>query len=109
MHQGTYDARNFENANFECAGIEHHGGWNRMLLGRRLIGSGPADGVLLCARSSIVGRIHFDDQWHEESIQVIAGSAWRGVQETLILANPGAQFQTKEGSWEVKWDGLKRH
>jgi len=109
MHQGTHDARYFENANFECAGIEHRGGWNRLLLGRRLRRSDPVEGVLLCTRSSAVGRINFDDHWHEESIQVIAGSAWRGVQETLILASPGAHFQTEEGCWEVKWDGLTRN
>jgi hypothetical protein len=105
MHPGVSDADHFASGNFECAGLEHRGGWHRLLLGRRLKFAITAERVLLCIRSGEVGRIHFGERWHGESIQVIAGSALRGVQETLLLANPGATFQTEAGIWEVKWSG----
>ena len=39
---------------------------------------------------------------------MLAGSAFRGVQEILLLATPGAQLQTDAGDWEVLWDGLAK-
>jgi hypothetical protein len=108
MHRATHEARDFEGGSFECDGIEHRGCWRRLLLGRRSRRGSSAENVLLCTHSSVVGRIHFDDQWHDGTIQVVAGSAFRGVQETLILASPRAQFHTEKGRWEVQWNGLTR-
>ncbi len=38
---------------------------------------------------------------------VIAASALRGVQETLVLATPGAELRTASGKWEVTWNGFE--
>ena len=108
MHGRAQEARDFEKACYESPGLEHRGEWNRLLLGRRLRQHMPADKLLACAQSATIGRINFDDQWHGLDVQVVAGSALRGAQETLILASPNAQFQTQTGTWEVTWDGLSR-
>jgi hypothetical protein len=108
MHRAIDAARNFEGGIFECGGLERRGTWNRVLLGRRLKDSHRPKKILLCIRSSMAGRIRFDDPWHDESIEVIAASAFRGAQETLVLASPEAEFQTEEGSWEVTWNGIEK-
>ena len=106
MHRDTDDARRFEASRYECTGLERRGEWNRVLLGRRLDRTVKAEKIIVCARSSVIGRIQFDVSWHGNGIQVLAGSAFRGEQETLLLATPGAQLQTDAGAWEVLWDGL---
>ena len=103
----SHDSLNLIEESFESTGLERWGQWNRVLLGRRRDQSTRADKVLQCARSSVYGRINFDDEWHDRGIQVIAGSAFRGHQEALILADPGAQFETVQGSWEVTWNGIR--
>ena len=108
MHCDTDDARRFEAARYECTGLERRGEWNRLLLGRRLDRTVNAEKIVVCTRSSVIGRIQFDDSWHGNGIQVLAGSAFRGEQETLLLAAPGAQLQTDAGDWEVLWDGLAK-
>lgn len=105
MHGGR---PRFDGARYECIGLEHRGEWNRLLLGRRLNRSVKADKIMACIHSNAIGRIRFDSAWSDNKIQVIAGSALRGQQETLILASPGGQFQTDAGLWEVSWDSLKR-
>jgi len=108
MHRDTHDARRFEAARYECTGLERRGEWNRLLLGRRLDRTVKAEKIIVCTRSSVIGRIQFDASWHGNGIQVLAGSAFRGEQETLLLAAPGAQLQTDAGDWEVLWDGLAK-
>jgi hypothetical protein len=108
MHRDADNARRFEAARYECTGLEQRGEWNRLLLGRRLDRTVKAEQIVVCTRSSVIGRIQFDASWHSNGIQVLAGSAFRGVQETLLLAAPGAQLQTDAGEWEVLWDGLAK-
>lgn len=108
MHRGTDNARRFEVACYECTGLERRGEWNRVLLGRRLGRTVKADKIIVCTHSSVIGRIKFDTSWHGIEIQVLAGSALRGEQETLLLAAPGAQLLTDAGAWEVLWDGLAK-
>ena len=108
MHRDTHDARRFEAAHYECTGLERRGEWNRLLLGRRLNRTVEAEKIIVCTRSRVIGRIQFDASWHGKGIQVLAGSAFRGEQETLLLAAPGAQLQTDAGDWEVLWDGLAK-
>jgi hypothetical protein len=108
MHRDTDDVRRFEAARYECTGLERRGEWNRLLLGRRVDSTVNAEKIVICARSSVIGRIQFDDSWHGNGIQVLAGSAFRGEQETLLLATPGAQLQTDAGNWEVLWHGLAK-
>jgi hypothetical protein len=108
VHGHSQGKRDFESASYESPGLERRGSWNRLLLGRRLREKSPAEKVLVCARSGELGRILFDRNWHARDVQVVAGSAFRGVQETLILASPGAQFETEAGMWEVTWDGFLR-
>jgi hypothetical protein len=98
----------FDGARYECTGLEHRGEWNRVLLGRRLNRSIKAEKIMACVHSSVIGRIRFNSSWSDDKSQVIAGSALRGQQETLLLASPGAQFQTDAGLWEVSWDSMKR-
>jgi hypothetical protein len=106
MHRNTDDARRFEATRYECIGLERRGAWNRLLLGRRLDRTVKAEKIIVCTHSSVIGRIKFDTSWHGNEIQVLAGSALRGEQETLLLAAPGAHLQTDTGVWEVLWDGL---
>jgi hypothetical protein len=105
MHGGT---SRFDGARYECTGLEHRGEWNRVLLGRRLNQRIKAEKIMACVHSRVIGRIRFDSSWSDDQIQVVAGSALRGQQETLLLASPGAQFQTDAGTWEVSWEGMKR-
>jgi hypothetical protein len=58
--------------------------------------------------STVIGRIDFDNRWHDEGVSVVAGSALRGVQETLLLAIPGSELRTEVGIWEVTWNGIQR-
>ena len=108
MHRDTDDVRRFDAARYECTALERRGEWNRLLLGRRLDRTVNAEKIIVCTRSSMIGRIQFDVSWHGNGIQVLAGSAFRGEQETLLLAAPGAQLQTDAGDWEVLWDGLAK-
>jgi len=107
MHGRAEEAQDFETACYESPGLERRGAWNRLLLSRRLREKMPTEKVLVCARSDTIGRINFDWKWHGSDVQVVAGSAFRGVQETLILASPGARFETQKGTWEVTWNGIK--
>ena len=108
-HTQTTGIRNFENGCYQSPGPERRGEWNRLLLGK-LVGSAVrADCLLLCARSTAIGRIDFDSCWYDGSVAVIAASALRGVQETLVLAAPGAVLRTETGKWEVTWNGIQRN
>jgi hypothetical protein len=106
MHSATHRADDFVTGCFESTGIERRGEWNRLLLGRRLRDRTIAE--TLCAQSRLVGRIDFEDSWHGPGIEVISASAFRGVQETLMLAFRAAEFQTDQGLWEVTWNGFIR-
>ena len=108
MHRDTADPRCFSATSYECEGLERRGEWNRLLLGRRLDRTVNAEKIVVCTRSSVIGRIRFDASWHGNGIQVLAASALRGEQETLLLAAPGAQLQTDAGDWEVLWNGLAK-
>jgi hypothetical protein len=94
MHRGTDDPRSFEAARYECTGLEHRSEWNRLLLGRRLNPTVEVQKIVVCTRRSVIGWIQFDASWHGNEIQVLAASAFRGQQETLLVASPGAQVQT---------------
>lgn len=108
MHKATHRADDFVTGCFESRGIERRGEWNRLLLGRRLGDRTIAETVLVCAQSRLVGRIDFAESWHGPGIEVISASAFRGVQETLMLALLAAEFQTDQGFWEVTWNGVVR-
>ena len=106
-HSEATRAGTFEDKWYQSPGPERRGEWNRLLLGK-LIGSAVrADCLLLCARSSAIGRIDFDSCWCDGNVTVIAASALRGVQETLFLAVPGAELRTETGKWEVTWNGIQ--
>jgi hypothetical protein len=107
-HIPTSEAGNFENGSYQSPGPERRGEWNRLLLGKLSDTAMRADRLLLCARSTVIGRIDFDNRWYEGSVAVIAASALRGVQETLFLAVPGAELRTEIGKWEVTWNGILR-
>ena len=107
MNIGQHHGRVFEPGKYESAGIEKRGEWNRVLLGRRVRGSSQsANRILLCLRSGTDGRIDFSSEWHSGAIQIVAGSALRDEQETMILAVPQAEIRTEKGWWEVTWTGL---
>ena len=107
-HSEATRAGTFEDKCYQSPGPERRGEWNRLLLGK-LLGSGMrADCLLLCARSTAIGRINFDNCWYDGSVAVIAASALRGVQETLFLAVPGAELGTETAKWEVTWNGIQR-
>ena len=106
-HTQTTGARNFENGCYHSPGPERRGEWNRLLLGKPVGSAVRADCLLLCARSTAIGRIDFDSCWYDGSVAVIAASALRGFQETLLLAVPGAELRTETGKWEVTWNGIQ--
>ncbi|MDR5726953.1 MAG: hypothetical protein RB191_05745 [Terriglobia bacterium] len=106
-HTQTTGARNFENLSYQSPGPERRGEWNRLLLGKPVGSAVRADCLLLCARSTVIGRINFDSCWYDGSVAVIAASALRGVQETLVLAEPGAELRTASGKWEVTCNGFE--
>lgn len=109
MHIQAIGAESFEDACFESPGPERRGEWNRLLLGKRLKHTAPADKLLVCTQSTMIGRIDFDDRWHDEDVNIVAGSALRGVQETLLLADPGAELRTVAGRWVITWNGISKN
>ena len=108
-HIHTQGARNFENGCYQSPGPERRGEWNRLLLGKCMGTAVPADRLLVCSRSTVIGRIDFDSRWNSGGVAVIAASALRGVQETLFLAVPGTELRTETGKWEVTWNGIQRN
>jgi len=106
-HSAATEPGKFEDGCYQSPGPERRGEWNRLLLGKAAGHTVRADRLLLCARSTFVGRIDFDNRWHDGSVIVVAASALRGVQETLLLAIPGAELRTATGIWEVTWNGFQ--
>lgn len=107
-HSKAIGAENFEDACFESPGPERRGEWNRLLLGKRLKNTALAAKLLVCTRSTVIGRIDFDGQWHDGDVNIVAGSAYRGVQETLLLAMPGSEVWTDAGRWVITWNGITK-
>jgi hypothetical protein len=93
---------------YQSPGPERRGEWNRLLLGKHAGHTVRVDRMLLCTLSTVIGRIDFDNPWHDEGVNVVAGSALRGIQETLLLAVPGSELRTEIGIWEVTWNGIQR-
>ncbi len=108
IHRHVLDAENFEQTCFASPGLERRGEWNRLLLGRRLKQNMPAERLLVCTRSTAIGRVNFEESWHCDKAIIVAGSALRGVQETLLLAMPGAELRTEAGTWEITWNGITK-
>ena len=106
-HIPASGAGNFENGCYESPGPERRGEWNRLLLGTRTAHANRVDRLLICAQSTVIGRIDFDNRWHDGRVVVVAASALRGVQETLLLAIPGAELKTASGKWEVTWNSFE--
>jgi hypothetical protein len=106
MHQEARSKEAFEGHSFETVGLEHRGEWNRLLLKRRIAARQPSGLILLCVRSRDEGRINFDREWHSPGVRVVAASAFRGDQETLLMAEVGSTIRTQKGEWEVTWQGL---
>src|SRR4051794_22747341 len=75
----------FEGECYESPGLERRGTWNRLLLGKRLKHATRAERILICVDSREIGRINFDGCWHGQGVSVVAASAFRGCQETLLL------------------------
>ena len=98
----------FERECYESPGLERRGTWNRVLLGKRLKHTIQAERILICVDSREIGRINFDECWHDQSVSVVAASAFRGCQETLLLAMSGAELRTETGQWEITWNGICR-
>jgi len=98
----------FEGECYESPGLERRGMWNRVLLAKRLKHATRADRILICVDSRAIGRIDFDECWHDQSVCVIAASAFRGCQETLLFATSGAELRTETGRWEISWNGIFR-
>ncbi len=107
-HAPAIRQANFEDCCYQSPGPERRGEWNRVLLGSRAGHTVQVDRLLLCASSAVIGRINFDAEWHDEGVSVVAASALRGVQETLLLAIPGSELRTDMGRWEVTWNGIQR-
>ena len=101
-------AGTFEDGCYQSPGLERRGEWNRVLLGSRTGHTVRVDRLLLCTRSTVIGRVNFDGGWHDEGVSVVAASSLRGVQEMLLLSIPGSELQTDAGRWEVTWNGIRR-
>lgn len=109
MHPDTREAEAFAGKAYESGGLERRGSWNRLLLGREARCWNNPDSILLCIRSDRVGRINFQGEWRSKDVDVVAASAHRGVQETLLLLRFGSTIQTETGIWEATWNNLRRH
>jgi hypothetical protein len=108
MHEPVGCPCAFERECYESPGLERRGTWNRVLLGKRLKRTTWAERILICVASGEIGRINFDEYWHDQSVSVVAASAFRGCQETLLLAISGAELRTETGRWEITWNGIFR-
>jgi hypothetical protein len=108
MHRRVGCAGAFERECYESPGLERRGTWNRLLLGNRLKHATRAERILVCVRCKEIGRLNFDGCWHDQSVNVVAASAFRGCQETLLLAMSGAELRTENGKWEITWNGIFR-
>jgi len=109
MNVGPHPRSVFRPGKYESGGMEKRGEWNRVLLNLRLSDTKKPDRILLCIQSGTVGRIDFSSNWCTSDLLIVAGSAFRGEQETLILAQPGGQLKTERGNWEVTWTGLSKN
>ena len=107
MHPEIEDPHEFTHQTFESSGLERRGSWNRLLLGRAVRSSKKCEVLLLCANSNDVGRIDFNHKWHTQGVKVVAASANAGVQETLLLIEPGSRLITNRGVWEATWNSLE--
>ena len=106
MNVAQHHGRIFQPGSYQTTGIEKRGEWTRMLLGRRVSDGKTPDGILQCLQSGTIGRLNFESRWHSGYAQIIAGSAFHGEQETLVIGTPGAVIMTDKGQWEVTWTGL---
>jgi hypothetical protein len=106
MNVGQHHGRIFQPGSYQTTGIEKRGEWTRMLLGRRVSDGNTPDGILLCLQSGTIGRVDFESKWHSGGVHIIAGSAFHGEQETLVIGTPGAVIMTEKGQLEVTWTGL---
>ena len=109
MHPDSREAEAFTGRTYESPGLERRGSWNRILLGREAMCRNNPDAILLCIRSDRVGRINFQGDWRSKDVEVVAASAQRGIQETLLLLRFGSTIQTETGTWEATWNNLRRH
>ena len=107
-HKRAMQTLTFEDGCYQSPGPERRGEWNRLLLGKHTGHTVRIDRLLVCTLSAVIGRIDFDRPWHDAGVTVVAGSALRGVQETLLLAVPGSELRTEVGIWEVTWNGIQR-
>lgn len=108
MHPDTRKAEAFAGKTYESGGLERRGSWNRILLGREARRRNSPNALLLCVRSDRVGRINFQEDWRSKDVDVVAASAHRGVQETLLLLRVGSTIRTESGVWETTWNNLKQ-
>jgi hypothetical protein len=109
MHSDSWGAEAFMGKAYESGGLEQRGSWNRVLLGREARCGNKPDTMLLCIHSDRIGRINFQGKWRSKDVGVVAASAHRGVQETLLLMRLGSTIQSETGIWEATWNNLKRH
>lgn len=65
------------------------------------------DALLVCVRSAIHGRILFGETWRSAGVKIIAASAYRGQQESLLLMPLGGLIHTETGKWVCDGEGKK--
>jgi hypothetical protein len=92
---------------FETLGLERCGAQNRLLLRRSVKQSLPADMGLVRVDSDSVGRIAFDQDWRSPGVRVVAASAFRDRQQTLLLMPCPARITTEEATWRLEWKRLR--
>jgi hypothetical protein len=105
---GAQGVTAFEPGTYISPGLERRGEWNRVKLDRKVSSKEEAQLVLVCVCSADIGRIDLSSRWHGMDISVVAGSALRGEQETLILAQPGARLTSQQGRWLVSANGISK-
>lgn len=105
---GAQGMAHFEPGTYASSGLERRGEWNRVKLDRKMPERAKAALILICVTSQEIGRIDLLTRWHGLDTNVVAGSALRAEQETLLLARPGARVTSERGLWEITWNGLRR-
>jgi hypothetical protein len=96
----------FQGRLYSSVGVEQYEGSNRLLL--RPASSGSPDSFLVRVSSQMNGEIKFSDHWRTDGVRIVASSEFKRKQETLLLVDEGAFFETDFGIWGVKWNAQHR-
>lgn len=95
-------ATDFLGANAFSRGLESYNGSNRLFLSCSVERRRPADRYLVVVNILRHGRILFTSNWKSYGVSIVAASATREFQETMLLMTPDAMIRTEDGVWGIQ-------